>query len=191
MKDESGRYINQIPKYIIFKRALWHICEIIFFRFFPTFLFRRWRLLVLRLFGAKVHPEANVYSSAQISCPWNLDLKKNSCIGPHVICENDVMLTIEEGATVSQYSYICTSSHDIYHYGFDLQSEPITIKKDAWVAAGSFIGKGLTIGEGAVVAAKSVVIKDVEPWTVVGGNPAKFIKMRMINNGGGGVKPTL
>ena len=182
MKDESGRYINQIPKCIIAKRALWHICGTIFFRCFPTFLFRRWRIFVLRLFGAKIDLQANVYSTARISCPWNLELKKNSCIGPHVVCENDVMLTLEEGATISQYSYICTSSHDIYHYGFDLQCKPITLKKDAWVAADSFVGMGVTIGEGAVVGARSSVFKDVEPWTVVGGNPAKFIKKRVLED---------
>ena len=186
MRDENGKYINQASKSSLLRRVLWNISYIFLFRIFPTFIFRRWRIFILNIFGAQVHSEANVYCTARILQPWKLKMGELACIGPHVICENDVMVTIEERATVSQYSYICTSSHDIYHYGFDLQSAPITIKKDAWVAAGSFVGKGRTIGEGAVVAAKSVVIKDVEPWTVVGGNPAKFIKMRMINNGGGG-----
>ena len=50
----------------------------------------------------------------------------------------------------------------------------------AWVAAEAFIGPGVTVGEGAVVGARAAVFKDVEAWTVVGGNPARFIKKRVI-----------
>ena len=55
-------------------------------------------------------------------------------------------------------------------------SRPIVIKDKAWIGFGGTILKGVTIGEGAVVAAKSVVVKDIEPYTVVGGNPAQVIK---------------
>lgn len=57
-----------------------------------------------------------------------------------------------------------------------VSSKPIVIKKGAWLGCGVTIMKGVTIGEGAIIAAKSVVVRDVEPYTVVGGNPAKFIK---------------
>ena len=55
-------------------------------------------------------------------------------------------------------------------------SEPIVIEDKAWIGFGATVLKGVTIGEGAVVAAKSVVVRDVEPYTVVGGNPAQVIK---------------
>ncbi len=55
-------------------------------------------------------------------------------------------------------------------------SKPIVIKDHAWIGFNSIILKGVTIGEGAIVAAGSVVIKDVEPFTLVGGNPAQKIK---------------
>ena len=61
-----------------------------------------------------------------------------------------------------------------------MYTRPITISKFAWVAAEAFVGPGVTIGEGAVVGARAAVFKDVDPWTVVGGNPAKFIKKREI-----------
>ena len=66
--------------------------------------------------------------------------------------------------------------------GFEITSKPITIKDNVWVATGAIVLPGVTIGAGAVVAAGSVVVKDVEPWTVVGGNPAKFIKKRELRN---------
>lgn len=57
-----------------------------------------------------------------------------------------------------------------------VRSAPIKICDKAWIGVGCKILKGVTIGEGAVIAAGSVVTKDVEPWTMVGGNPAAFIK---------------
>jgi acetyltransferase-like isoleucine patch superfamily enzyme len=57
-----------------------------------------------------------------------------------------------------------------------LESAPIRIWDDAWISFGAAILRGVTVGEGAIVAACSVVTKDVEPWTVVGGNPARFIR---------------
>ena len=63
---------------------------------------------------------------------------------------------------------------------------PIVIEEQAWVCAEAFVIQGVTVGQGAVCAARAVVIKDVEPWTVVGGNPAKFIKERMLINVSGG-----
>lgn len=78
---------------------------------------------------------------------------------------------------------------DPHHHQIDA---PIVIEEQAWVCAEAFVIQGVTVGQGAVCAARAVVIKDVEPWTVVGGNPAKFIKKRvLINVNGGGVNPYL
>lgn len=181
MRNEEGVYINQLPKANLIKRALWNVCSFFLFRCFPTFYFRKWRNFVLRLFGAQIDSEAHVYSSAIITNPWNLKMERLACLGPHSICDNGVLVVLEENATVSQYSYLCTSSHIIDDKRFELIRKPIFIKKDAWVAAGCFIGMGVTIGEGAVVGAKAAVFKNVEPWTVVGGNPAKFLKKRYCN----------
>lgn len=61
-----------------------------------------------------------------------------------------------------------------------LVTSPIVIGEGAWVAADVFIGPGVAIGEGAVVGARSSVFKDVAPWTVVAGNPANFIRKRLL-----------
>ena len=73
---------------------------------------------------------------------------------------------------------LITGSHDISSPAFKLTTKSIAIGDNVWVATGATILPGVMIGEGAVVAAGAVVTKDVEPWTVVGGNPAKFIKKR-------------
>ena len=81
---------------------------------------------------------------------------------------------------ISQSAYLCTASHDITNPRNPLITTSINIYSFAWVAAEAFVGMGVIIGEGAVVGARAAVFKNVEPWTVVGGNPAKFIKKRII-----------
>ena len=82
---------------------------------------------------------------------------------------------------VSQGANLCTASHDISDSQMALITKPIIIENRAWVASDAFVGMGVTIGEGAVVGARAAVFKDVEAWTVVGGNPARFLKKRIIN----------
>jgi len=53
---------------------------------------------------------------------------------------------------------------------------PVTIQNKAWIGFGATILKGITIGEGAIVGAQAVVTRDVPPWSIVGGNPAKLIR---------------
>ena len=103
-----------------------------------------------------------------------------SCLASDVDCYNVAPIIIGPHTTISQGAFLCTASHDITDPHNHLITAPIRVEGQAWVAAQAFIGMGVTIGEGAVVGARSVVIKDVEPWTVVGGNPARVIKKRLI-----------
>jgi len=57
-----------------------------------------------------------------------------------------------------------------------VNSRPIVVKDDAWIGMEALVLKGVTVGEGAIVGAGSVVSRDVDPWTVVGGNPAQVLK---------------
>ena len=79
---------------------------------------------------------------------------------------------------VSQEAYLCAGTHDYTDVTLPLMTLPVVVGADAWVCARAFIGPGVTVGEGAVVAACGVAVKDVEPWAIVGGNPAKFIRKR-------------
>ena len=104
-----------------------------------------------------------------------------ACLSADVDCYSVDSITVCDQATVSQGVKLCCAGHDISSRILELTHRPIFIEQSAWVAAWSIILPGVTVGEGAVVAAGAVVTKDVEPWTVVGGNPAKFIKMRVIS----------
>jgi putative colanic acid biosynthesis acetyltransferase WcaF len=161
-------------------RVLWIVTSFILFKPFPTKIFNPWRLFILGVFGAKLHSKSGVYASVKIWAPWNLEMGKNAWLGPNVDCYNSAKIIVGENATVSQKTYLCASSHDITIRSHPLITAPIIIEDQAWIAADAFIGMGVTVGQGAVVGARACVFKDVEPWTVVGGNPAKFIKKREI-----------
>jgi putative colanic acid biosynthesis acetyltransferase WcaF len=96
----------------------------------------------------------------------------HSCLADNVDCYCVAPIRVGEHATVSQYSYLCAASHDYRDIEMPLVVAPIVIEAEAWVAADVFVGPGVRIGEGAVVGARSTVMHDVEPWSVVAGSPA-------------------
>jgi putative colanic acid biosynthesis acetyltransferase WcaF len=158
-------------------RVLWRLVWLFLFRVSPRLCFG-WRRFLLRCFGARIGAMAHVYPTTKVWAPWNLEMGDHSCLAGDVDCYCAGRITIGAHATVSQYSYLCAASHDICDRHMKLFTAPIRIGAGAWVCAGAFVGPGVCIGAGAVVAARAVVVKDVEPWMVVGGNPAKFIKKR-------------
>jgi putative colanic acid biosynthesis acetyltransferase WcaF len=95
-----------------------------------------------------------------------------------VDCYNAAKIRIGEAALVSQYSFLCAASHDYEKAGLPGFQKPIEIGSWAWICADVFVGPGITVGEGAVVGARASVFHDVEPWTVVAGNPATFLRSR-------------
>lgn len=90
-------------------------------------------------------------------------------------------ISIGTNAVVSEGAFICTATHDITSETFNLVTKPITIGDGAWVASRAIVLPGVSIGEGAVVAAGAVVTRDVEPWTIVAGNPARVVKKRVFS----------
>ena len=161
------------------KRIIWYFVNATIFRLFATSLCKRFRNMLLRAFGAQIDKDALVYSSCKIYAPWNLKIGR-ACIGPNTELYNKDFIIIGNDCVVSQRTYICTASHDISSLMIPLKTAPIFLGDNVWIAAEAFVGPGVTIGEGAVVGARAAVFKDVEPWTVVGGNPAQFIKKRII-----------
>ena len=136
------------------------------------------RPLILRLFGAQTSTQVYFAGSAWIEMPWSLECGKLVSVGPRTILYNLGGLSIGEQTILSQDVYVCGGTHDYTDPTYPLVRKKITIGKGVWIAAGAFIGPGVTIGDGAVVGARAVVMGDVEPWTIVAGNPARVIKRR-------------
>jgi putative colanic acid biosynthesis acetyltransferase WcaF len=157
------------------RRGLWNLAWLVLFRFSPRPL-HVWRRLLLRCFGADIGDGSHVYPGAVIWAPWNLSLGKGACIGSGAEIYNPSPIQIGDYAVISQGAYLCGASHDYAHWDFLLVSKPITVGKYAWIAARSILHMGITIGEGCVIGAGSVVTKDMPPWSVCAGNPCHFIK---------------
>jgi len=158
-------------------RALWNVVWIILASWTPPPL-HFWRRFLLRLFGAKIASTARIYSSAKIWYPPNLEMGEYSIIGWHAICYCQAKVILEDYANVAQRVFLCAGTHDIEDINFQLVTKPITVKRHAWLAADVFVGPGVTVGEGAVVGARGVVFKDLDPWTVYVGNPIIKLKVR-------------
>ena len=179
---DLSHYKNALSRKHQLVRLLWGLVWGIFARPLPKSVGSGWKRFLLRLFGAKVAKTAVVYSSAKVYYPPNLVMKDFSCLASDVNCYNVSSIEIGANTTVSQGAFLCTASHDITDPQHALIMAPIVIKDQAWVAAEAFVGMGVTIGEGAVVGARAVVVKNVEPWSVVAGNPARIIKHREIKS---------
>lgn len=175
-------YVNRLGRKHQIIRLLWGIVWAVGAKWLPRSVGSGWKRFLLRLFGAKIASTAIVYSSAKVYYPANLEMGEYACIASDVDCYNVAPIRLGKFSTVSQGAFLCTASHNITSPNHELITSPITIGDQAWVGAGAFVGMGVTVNNGAVVGARSAVFKDVEPWTVVGGNPAKFIKNRMLNN---------
>jgi len=160
-------------------RFFWNIVWLVFFRFSPRF-FYPWRWLLLTLFGATIGRKCRISPRVIIWAPWNLRLGKAVVLSDDVFIYNQAQVDIGDGAVVSYGTQICTGSHDYCKESFPLITKPIFIEPRAWVCAQVFILGGVTIGEGSVVGARSVVTKDLSSWKVYAGNPVRAANTRIL-----------
>lgn len=178
-KDQIPKYIDSIPVSDKLYRLIWRIVCLFLFYPFSLPLFNWWRVFLLRLFGAKIGKGCVIYSSTYIPSPKMLIIGDMTCIGPNVSLHFGKTI-LGNKVTISQGTYLCSASHDINSLNTPLVLGEIIIHDFAWVAAEVFIMMDVTIEEGAIIGARSAVFKGVSAWDVVGGNPAKFIKKRII-----------
>lgn len=163
-------YAYRIP-WLLVQYTIWRLC---WHRFYKL------RAGLLKIFGANVYWQTLAFGSTNILRPWDLTLGKNVTLGPRVHIYNLKKINIGDNTVLSQDVYLCGGTHDYKDSKFPLIRKDIIIGNNVWISAGAFIGPGITIGDGAVIGARAVIVKNVEPWTVVGGNPAKFIKKRVV-----------
>lgn len=160
-------------------RVAWAWVYVLAFRWTPRPM-HGWRNLLLRVFGADLHRTARVYPKAVIWCPAFLKMGAYSCIANDVDVYNVGGVELGDHALVSQYSYLCGATHDHEDVDFPLVPKPIVIGARAWVAADVFVAAGTTIGAGTVVGARSEVFRDLPPWQVCVGSPARAVKPRKL-----------
>jgi len=127
--------------------------------------------------GGKIEIGDNCYVG-DMTRIWSME---NVTIGNDVLIAHNVNIHDNNSHSIyykirkNELPYILTKGHPRENI-FSVDMLPINICDGAWIGFNSTILKGVTIGEGAVIAAGSVVTKDVPPYTVVAGNPAKIVK---------------
>jgi putative colanic acid biosynthesis acetyltransferase WcaF len=160
------------------KRLVWMLVWLIFAKWTPPPL-HRWRIFLLRMFGAQVSWKAYVYSNVEIWAPWNLTIDEYGTLGRGVVCYNIAPVNVGTRAVVSQGAFLCTGTHEYWSPEFPLTAKPISIGRRAWVCANTFVGPGVAVGAGAILSAAGAAFKDLEPWTIYVGNPATRSKSRI------------
>ena len=157
------------------RMLLWELSWLFMCRWTPKPM-NTWRLLWLRLHGAKIDGHPFVHQRARIAIPWNLTLHDRACLGDGAIAYSLGEIELMKDATIAQEVYLCTGTHDFSNPARPLQTGKIVIGRSAFIGARAFVLPGVTIGDGAIIGACSVVTKDVATNTRVAGNPAHVIR---------------
>ena len=163
-------------------RVIWSFAWLLLARWTPPML-HGWRVQILRLFGARLGQGCRVHASVKVWLPGNLVLGDNVLIGPGAQLYNQGQIAIGSDSVVSQRAHLCASTHDVTDPYFQLVLRPVTLGERCWVAAEAFVGPGVTMAEGAVLAARGALFEDAEAWSIYRGNPAVRIKTRALRSG--------
>lgn len=107
--------------------------------------------------------------------PHNVTIGKGVTVMPGCLMMSAGGITIDDGAMIAANVQLISNNHDLYERQV-ITCKPVRIGRNAWIGAGATVLPGVTVGDNAVVGAASVVTRDVEPDTIVAGNPARMIK---------------
>lgn len=139
---------------------------------------KRLRLWGIRKMGLKASPMIRIYAGVHIRSPKNIKIEDGVSIGPKVLLDGRKGLTIGKNAVIAYEAIIWTLNHDYNDIHFCSKGAPVNIGAYAWICSRSIILPGINIGEGAIVASGAIVTKDVPPYSIVAGIPAKVIGLR-------------
>ena len=150
-----------------------------FFTYLPSFTIRHF--ILRRLYGMRIGRQANVHMGIRVFSPQRIVIVDRSVIHFDCILDGRCGLVVGEDVDISFQVNIFTLEHDLDDPLYGPTGAAVTIRDHAVVATRATILPGVTIGEGAVVASGAVVTRDVPPYTIVGGVPARFIRERTRN----------
>lgn len=158
---------------------VWWIVQSTFFRMSPQFLYR-WRVFLLRLFGAKIGLHVKIRSSVKITYPWKVTVGDYCWIGDDCVLYSLGNIFIGKNVAVAHKVYFNTGGHLYQKKSFDIFSKSIYIEDECWITNDVYIAQGVTVGKGTIIGARSSVLKNLPPGKICVGTPAKPIKDRVI-----------
>lgn len=172
-------YQNRLPLSNKLGRLFWTLTWALAFRPSPP-SFHAWRRLLLRLFRAEVGPGCCIDPTCRVWAPWKLTLGAYSQLEPEVDCYSVDTISIGDRTIIGRGAYLCSASHDVDTPGLPLIHAPIRVGVDCCIGVRSFLRPGTTVADGGVVGACAVVTRDVEPGSIVSGNPARPQRQRAV-----------
>lgn len=143
--------------------------------YIPSVILRR---LVLRCSGAQIGRGVNLFRAVFTIAPWRLQIGEGTTVGDHSWLDSRGGLTIGKNVNISAQTAIWTAQHDINSPDFAGVTKPVIVGDRVWLSFRCTVLPGVTIGEGAVVATGAVVTRDVPPFTLVAGVPARPVAAR-------------
>lgn len=145
----------------------------------PCHEFRRF---AYRLSGMKIGKGSVIHMYARFYNPRNIEIGKDTIVGEFAVLDGRDKLKIGNHVDIASQVMIYNAEHDINDPYFLAKTEPVIIEDYVFIGPRAIILPGVKIGKGAVVAAGAVVTKDVPPFAIVGGVPAKIIGERKLKN---------
>ena len=178
-EHQSSAIESPWNKWEAIKVRLWEVVWTLFVRWLPK-PFYKWHVLLLKLFGCKIHGHVFIAPTARIYAPWLLEIGSHSCLASRSEVYNLGPVKIGERVTIAQYVYVCNGTHDLSDPILPLLVGDVSIEDDVFVGAKAIILAGLQLAKGSVIGAGAVVTKDTDMYVIYGGNPAKPLKNRVI-----------
>jgi len=159
------------------QRQFWSAVWIVLYRPSPR-IAHAWRAWLLRCFGAKLGPHCRFYPASRVWAPWNLNCEDTVMVADGAELYNPAPMFLASHAIVSQGAYLCGATHDYNDAKFPVVAFPMRLGRYAWVAARACVSPGVNLGDGAILGLASVATKDLEPWSIYAGVPARKVKER-------------
>ncbi len=160
-------------------RLIWYFVNILFF-INPLNPISTIKVMLLKMFGAKIGSSVLIKPSVNIKYPWFLEVGDNTWIGENVWIDNLTKVKIGNNVCISQGAMLLTGNHNYKKSSFDLMIGEIILEDGAWIGAKSVVCPGVTCHTHAVLSVGSVATKILEPYGIYQGNPAVKVKERII-----------
>ena len=157
---------------------IWRIVDALLFQTSLTTL-SQWRVFLLRLFGAKIGKGCYISPKAKIYAPWNVEMGNYSSIDDYAYLRSTGKIIIGDYVSIAMYVHLVPGGHDIRSRGFENNASFVKLDNGAFLGADSFVGRGVTIGQFAVLGSHAAAYKDIPENSVAVGIPAKVIGERI------------
>ncbi len=160
-------------------RALWHVVNAVVLQS-PLNPSSKLKIMVLRMFGAKIGRGCVLKPSMNIKSPWYLTVGDYCFLGERVWIDSLAPVTLGNNVCISQDVYLCCGNHDWTDPHFGKTVKPIIVEDGVWIATRATVLSGVTLRSHSVIAAGAIMSKDSEPYRIYAGNPAEPVKIREI-----------